>query len=180
MALESENSKKLKDFFGEEYQSLKVYVNSRIKASANRDAEDIIQDVALKLFSGAERYAPINNVAGFVYNAIKNKIIDIMRTKKREDSYEDKNDAKLQEFAEMMYETREDMYSEEMKAVLKKAIINLKPAYRDIIIAIDFESYTYKEIAEETDIPEGTLMSRRHRALGLLFKKLEQTKERIN
>jgi len=180
MALESENSKKLKDFFGEEYQSLKVYVNSRIKASANRDAEDIIQDVALKLFSGAERYSPINNVAGFVYNSIKNKIIDIMRTKKREDTYEDKSEAKLQVFAEMMYETIEDIYSEEMKTILKKTIINLKPEYRDIIIAIDFEGYTYKEIAKETGIPEGTLMSRRHRAIALLFKKLELIKERIN
>jgi RNA polymerase sigma-70 factor (ECF subfamily) len=180
MALESENSKKLKDFFGEEYQSLKVYVNSRIKASANRDAEDIIQDVALKLFSGAERYSPINNVAGFVYNSIKNKIIDIMRTKKREDTYHDKSESKLQTFAEKMYETPEDIYSEEMKNILKKAIINLKPDYRDIIIAIVFEGYTYKEIALETGVPEGTLMSRRHRAIALLFNKLELTKERIN
>ena len=74
MNQKSENNKKLKDFFGEEYQSLKVYVNSRIKATASRDAEDIIQDVALKLFAGADRYSPINNVAGFVYNSIKNKI----------------------------------------------------------------------------------------------------------
>ena len=32
---ESENNKKLKDFFGREYHSLKAYVNSKIKTNAN-------------------------------------------------------------------------------------------------------------------------------------------------
>ena len=173
MTHQSENNKKLKDFFGKEYQSLKVFVNSRIKATASRDAEDIIQDVALILFAGADRYSPINNVAGFVYNSIKNKIIDVMRSKKYDYSYEDSAETKLQELAEMVYDTAENPYSEEMNYVLKKAIINLKPEYRDIIIAIDFEGYSYKEISLETGIPKGTLMSRRHRAIGILYKKLE-------
>jgi RNA polymerase sigma-70 factor (ECF subfamily) len=67
-----------------------------------------------------------------------------------------------------------------MKDELKKAILSLKPDYRDIIIAIDFEGYTYKEIAEETSISQGTLMSRRHRAISLLHKKLEAKKESTN
>ena len=65
--MESENTKKLKDFFGREYLSLKRYINTRISDTVNRNAEDIIQDVALKLFAGADRYGPINNVASFVY-----------------------------------------------------------------------------------------------------------------
>jgi len=177
MNQKSENNKKLKDFFGEEYQALKVYVNSRIKATASRDADDIIQDVALKLFAGADRYSPINNVAGFVYNSIKNKIIDIMRSKKHVYDYEESAEAKLQELAEMVYDTPDNPYTEEMNGVLKKAIINLKPEYRDIIIAIDFEGYSYKEISLETGIPEGTLMSRRHRAIGILYKRIELIKQ---
>lgn len=171
---ESENNKKLKEFFGQEYHSLKAYVNSRIKASVNRDAEDIIQDVALKLFSGADRYSPINNVAGFVYHSIKNKIIDIMRMNKQVSSNAD--EAKLIEFTELLYDGPDNFYSEQMKDDLKKTIMGLKPDYRDIIIAIDFEGYTYKEISSETGIPQGTLMSRRHRAISLLYKKLETKK----
>jgi len=180
MTQESENTEKLKDFFGAEYHSLKAYVNSRLKASANRDAEDIIQDVALKLFSGADRYSPINNVAGFVYHSIKNKIIDIMRSKKNEMRREDENEAKLSQFAELLYDKPDNSYSEQMKIELKKNIVSLKPDYRNIIIAIDFEGYSYKEIAAETGIPEGTLMSRRHRAISQLYKKLETKKEHIN
>jgi RNA polymerase sigma-70 factor (ECF subfamily) len=171
MNLESENNQKLKDFFVREYQSLKIYVSSRISDTTNRDADDIIQDVALKLFSGADRYAPINNVAGFVYRSVKNKIIDIMRTNKPitiEDFDQD-----LLELAEVIQQSTEDHGSDKMIAILKDRMEELKPPYRDIIIAVDFEGFSYKEISKETGIPEGTLMSRRHRAIGILYKKME-------
>ena len=178
---ESENNKKLKDFFGKEYHSLKAYVNSKIKTNINRDAEDIIQDVALKLFSGADRYSPINNVAGFVYYAIKNKIIDVMRTSnKHVINHDNQNEAKLMAFAALLNTEADNTYPEQMKSELKTAILSLKPKYRDIVIAIDFENYTYKEIAFETGIPVGTLMSRRHRAISNLYKTLKTKKEIIN
>lgn len=178
---QSENSKKLNTFFNEEYSSLKSYVSSNLKTSINRDAEDIIQDVALKLFTSADRYSPINNVAGFVYRAMRNKIIDVMRsTKKSKMEYKTENEAKLERFAALIYETSSDLYPEQMKQELKTAIINLKPNYKDIIIAIDFEGYTYKEIEQETGIPIGTLMSRRHRAISLLYKNLKPKQEIIS
>ena len=173
MTSESENNKKLKDFFGSEYNSLKAYVNSRVKASVNLDAEDIIQDVALKLFSSANRYSPIHNVAGFVYRSIRNKIVDIRRANNPTTSQQDENEYKLLEFTEILYGKSDNSYSEKMKEELKISIMNLKPDYRDLIIAIDFEGYTYKEISKETGIAQGTLMSRRHRAMSLLLKSLE-------
>ncbi|MEK6152186.1 RNA polymerase sigma factor [Flavobacteriaceae bacterium 3-367] len=176
MTSEMDNSKKLDEFFGAEYQSLTAYVNSKIKGNANRDAEDIIQDVALKLFSGADRYSPINNVASFVYHSVKNRIIDVMRTSKPLDMKETEKESKLIEFAEILYDQPDNSYPEQMKVALKRAIMGLKPDYRDIILAIDFEGYTYREISMETGIPEGTLMSRRHRAISLLYKKLETKK----
>lgn len=176
MSIETDNSKKLNEFFSEEYQSLKAFVNSKIKTTVSRDAEDIIQDVALKLFSGADRYSPINNVAGFVYNSIRNRIIDIMRSNSRASKPEEVYDLKLQELSEMIYEPPDEIYDEEMRIALKKAITDLKPKYRDIIIAVDFEGYTYNEISLETGIPMGTLMSYRHRAIAMLYKKLETKK----
>tara|TARA_R110002051_G_scaffold275909_1_gene336850 strand:- start:6180 stop:6716 length:537 start_codon:yes stop_codon:yes gene_type:complete len=173
MTSEGENNIKLKDFFGREYNTIKSYINTRIKVSIDTDPEDIIQDVALKLFAGADRYSPINNVAGFVYRSIRNKIIDIMRENRPINSVIDENEDRLLEFAEVFYDAPDNQYSEEMKNHLKYAIQSLKPDYRDIIIAIDFEGYSYKEISLETGIPEGTLMSRRHRAISLLFKELE-------
>ena len=174
MTSETNNDQQLKNFFNDEYHNLKAYVHSKIENDADRDAEDIIQDVALKIFS-RKSVLPINNVAGFVYHSIKNKIIDVMR-KGTKYTHVDEFENQLTDFAEAFYENSESSYSEELKDELKKAIFNLKPPYRDIVLAIDVEGYTYNEISEETGIPTGTLLSRRHRAISILYKSLENKK----
>ncbi len=180
MVSDSENYKNLRTFFNEEYHSLKTYTQSRIDDASDRDAEDIVQDVALKLFSRPDTASPIHNIAGFVYNSIRNRIIDIMRTKKEQVHIENDMGTKLSQFTELFYGKSDNGYSEEMKKELKKAIINLKPVYRNIIKAIDFEGYTYSELSMQMGIPKGTLMSQRHRAIALLFKELETKKETKN
>ena len=103
MVSETDNYNKLKSFFSDEYDALRAYANSRINDAADRNAEDIVQEVALKMFSRADDLSPINNIAGFVYNSIRNKIIDIMRTKKGEISIEDEMENRLFEFTELFY-----------------------------------------------------------------------------
>ena len=177
MVSEKKQNNNLNNFFKEEYQSLKRYVRSRIDHTTESDAEDIIQDVALRIFSRPMDALPIKNVGGFVYNAIKNKIIDVMRTKKDKISNEKDVEALWVDFTDMFYDSSTEKYPEQIKDKLKKAITELKPAYRAIVIAVDFEGYTYREISEETGISLGTLMSRRHRAMSILLKKLEIDKK---
>ena len=140
MSSESENKEKLNAFFGKEYQSLKVYVRSKIKTSVNKDAEDIIQDVALKLFAGADRYSPINNVAGFVYYAIKNKIIDVMRSNsKSESATENQNELKLIEFVRNFtftdVEWHGDQHEHDSTLSMRDQVVGYIPKIRvDILI----------------------------------------------
>lgn len=178
MALQSKNHNALSTFFNEEYNSLKSYVRSKIRDSSQQDAEDIVQDVALRLFSKSQDPMEIANVGGYVYSAIKNRIVDIMRggKKERELSWEHM-ERQWQEFVELFYGVADNSYSPTMERALKKAISELKPVYREIVIAVDFEGYTYREISERTGIPTGTLMSRRHRAMSLLSKNLETLKK---
>lgn len=178
MDLENDNQKQLTDFFTDEYQSLKRYVTSHIDKSIDSDAEDIVQDVALKLFS-RNGTSPIDNIAGFVYRSIKNRIIDIMRNKKVSVYDEPQLEDLWMDFTELFYGKNAYEYPEKLKRNLQEAIAKLKPIYRDIIIAVDFEGYTYREIAERTGIPPGTLMSQRHRALSILNKKLELKKQEL-
>jgi len=176
MAAKTEDRNNLTDFFNEEYGSLRSYVQSRIRDTSERDAEDIVQDVALRIFSRPDDAIPVTNVGGFVYNAIRNKIIDIMRGKKERKLPSEDIDQQWWEFAEFFYGDADNSYSPEMEQALKEAVEKLKPAYRDIVIAIDFEGYNYRELSNRTSIPAGTLMSRRHRALAELSKKLENIK----
>ncbi len=173
MVSKNENHNRLNAFFKEEYHSLKKYVTSKIEDAAHRDAGDVVQDVAFKLFSRADSLSPIDNVAGYVYNAIRNAVVDLMRTRKKHVGFEDEMEMKLVAFTEVLYGVSANSYSGEMQKNLKSAIANLKPHYRDVVIAIDFEGYTYTALSQETSIPTGTLMSRRHRALSILYKTLQ-------
>lgn len=83
MASNQENNTNLNSFFEEEYSSLRRYIQSKIKQTSESDAEDIIQEVALRIFSRSLDALPINNIGGFVYSAIKNKITDVIRSKKK-------------------------------------------------------------------------------------------------
>lgn len=175
-----ENYNNLSTFFNDEYHSLKTYVQSKVDDSTERDAEDIVQDVALRIFSRSEDLSPITNIAGFVYNSIRNKIIDVLRTKKESVHESEDIDTKWAEFAELFYGNADNSYPEDLMHALKKAIQSLKPSYQDIIIAVDFEGYSYREISAQTGISQGTLMSRRHRALSLLSNNLEIEKIKMN
>lgn len=169
---ETDNKTKLSDFFINEYDRLRSFVYTKINDSADKDAEDIIQDVALKLFSRVDNSLPINNVAGFVYRAIRNKIIDSLRTKNPRVGIEDESEMRLLELMEAIYGSADNSYSDTTKEHLIQCIAKLKPHYKQIIVAMDFEGFNYKELSLETGIPEGTLMSRRHRALSVLNNQL--------
>ncbi|MGD1945990.1 MAG: RNA polymerase sigma factor [Croceivirga sp.] len=107
-----------------------------------------------------------------MYRTLKNRIIDKMRTK-REPTYDENELNQLwTDFAERFYGTERNRYPKYLVNELKTTIMRLKPHYRDIILAIDFEGYSYREISKETGIPEGTLMSRRHRAMSILLKQI--------
>ncbi len=174
MSTESGNKQKLESFFKEESNALKSYIGSRIKASANKDPEDILQDVAYNLFAGADGYGPISNVASFVYRSIKNKVIDSMRKGRPPESSGKENEVeKWAQSAELMYGETANRYSTEMLNALKESMGELNAPDFAIIMAIDIEGYTFREISEETGTPEGTLMSRRHRALSKLNKSLK-------
>lgn len=91
-----------------------------------------------------------------------------MRTKKERLDGDMELENLWTDFAELFYGKSANEYPEHLKDKLKWAVLDLKPHYRDIILAVDFEGYTYTEISQQTGIPSGTLMSRRHRAMSLL------------
>ena len=57
---------------------------------------------------------------------------------------------------------------------VKAAIESLPEAFRMTVLLADVEGFSYKEIAEITDVPIGTVMSRLHRGRGALQKALHE------
>ncbi|MEY2444351.1 MAG: polymerase sigma-70 factor, subfamily, partial [Ilumatobacteraceae bacterium] len=55
---------------------------------------------------------------------------------------------------------------------VKAALEDLPEAFRIPVLFADVEGFSYKEIAEMTDVPIGTVMSRLHRGRKAMHKKL--------
>ncbi|MBC8487756.1 MAG: hypothetical protein H8D45_17135 [Bacteroidetes bacterium] len=87
----SEQQKRLSGFLVQEYSNLVSYVRRNWQGETY--AEDIVQDVALNLFTKVDFNTPIENLMAYMYRSLKNKIIDLRR-KKREARLDDYEDAK--------------------------------------------------------------------------------------
>ncbi|MFT3773448.1 MAG: sigma-70 family RNA polymerase sigma factor [Minicystis sp.] len=52
----------------------------------------------------------------------------------------------------------------QLEIVVKRAIAQLEPEFREVLVLRDVEDLSYEEIASVTGLPDGTVKSRIHRA----------------
>jgi RNA polymerase sigma factor (sigma-70 family) len=183
MIMEKELQKKSLDrFFRNEYQKLVNFVRKNLDDRySDASPEDIIQDVALGLIDKLDLDARIGNLTGYVYRSVKNRIIDYQRKKNRTVSIERFTDKKnenylLNTIADGTLEEEQDYRNIEPE-VLKQAILLLRPDEQAVIIATEFEDQSYEELSAEWEVPVGTLLSRKHRALSKLQKILSNNQK---
>jgi RNA polymerase sigma-70 factor (ECF subfamily) len=174
--MEKELQKKsLEKFFRHEYQKLVNFVRKNLEDRFfEASPEDIVQDVMLGLIDKLELDAQIGNLTAYIYRSIKNKIIDTQKKKQRNLSIENFTDRKNENylFNRVTDETlaEEKDYSNIEPEMLQQAISQLRPDEQAVIIATEFENQSYEELSGEWDVPLGTLMSRKHRALSKLYR----------
>ena len=158
-------------FFRKEYSKLKNYIRRYMSDRSDYDAEDIIQDVALNLFSRVDFESPVENLAGYIYKAIRNKIIDLQRRKsrKKETAMEYvENQEIVKQWIAQIEDHHDPEFRELMLEKVFEAMEKLKPEFQGIIWATEFEERTFQELSDELGTPVGTLLSRKHRAIGAL------------
>jgi RNA polymerase sigma factor (sigma-70 family) len=172
------NRQKVENFFRTEYNKLISFVRKNIEERFfGSTPEDIVQDVALNILSKLDIDLQFENLAGYIYRSLKNRSIDAGRQKNIPIST---NTIVNEEFgpAELAEDEPEFDNLDELNITeeqLHDAILKLKPNDRDIIILTEFEDFTFAELSEEWNVPIGTLLSRKHRALAKLHKLLKQT-----
>lgn len=181
----SERQKSVSGFFAREYDNLISYVRRNWQAVTEAEAEDIVQDVALNLFAKVDFNTPIENLFAYVYRSLKNKVIDLSR-KKREDRLDDYEDLQsgenliLRRLIDESADPDEIAEQEKMVKRMLKTIEELRPDQQEIIIATELEGYTFDELSQEMGIPIGTLLSRKHRAMAKLQKRMNEKLKQIN
>lgn len=162
------------NFFRSEYQKLLNFVRKNLdERFFGASPEDIVQDVAVGLISRLNPDQQVENLSAYIYRSIKNRIIDSRKKKQHNvtiESFTDQNNGNylLNTLADEASE--ENSYSNIGPAMLREAIAELRPDEQAVIIATEFEQRTYEELSDEWEVPVGTLLSRKHRALSKLHK----------
>ena len=141
------------------------YVRGWIADTAERDAEDVVQDVIERLFEKEDMGSPIVDLSAYLYRSLRNRVIDLYRKPRRS--------AELPEdLSDIRFEASEEMDREEAREALFDAIGDLPPAQREVLVATELEGRSFKDLAEEWQTPIGTLLARKHRAIQALRESL--------
>ena len=145
------------------------------------DAEDLVQETFLKAYRGFGGFQEGTNLKAWLYRILTNTYINIYRSKKRrpdETDLDEVEDLYLYrrlgglEAARASRSAEDELMDLFTDTEVKAAVEELPETFRMAVLLADVEGFSYKEIAEITDVPIGTVMSRLHRGRKALEKAL--------
>lgn len=148
------------------YQALVMYAMNYISDQAM--AEDIVQDVFSSIWENKTEFSSIPSLRVYLYNAVRNHVLDWQRKKKVEERYvrlqPPTNDIDI----ENSY-VKEEVYNQ-----LFAAIDRLPKRQREVLLHT-MERRKVKEIAELMDISVNSVKTQKQRAIETLRKTLTHT-----
>lgn len=125
--------------------------------SAEEIAEDILQDVFVKIWKNIENYdASKGRLFTWMLNIARNASIDYARSK------QSKMDGKLRDLENSRYEVNKlNSFQNNTDFIgVKEQVSKLKEDHRVLIDMLYFEGYTQEDAAKELNIPLGTVKTR--------------------
>ena len=133
------------------------------------DAQDLVQEVLLKVRKGLETYRP-GSLEGWLSRITTNTFLDETRRRRRRpvDLLPEDPDRVLPAgpAADVA------LASEVLPDDIQQALVRLPDEYRVAVVLCDVVGLSYQEIGESLDVPVGTVRSRIHRGRALLRKAL--------
>ena len=145
-------------------------------AGSASDAEDIVQEAAIRAFRGIKGFGAVNARA-WSLTIVRNTALSWL-TKNRPRAVAYINDLSAAEQQELEYEGLHGTRIETPEEIalfkadaeqIQKALAQLSTQYREVIVLREINQMNYRDIAEITNVPIGTVMSRLSRARQLLI-----------
>lgn len=140
-------------------------------------AEDLTQELFLKLLLGSRRYRPEGRLSTFVYRVATNLWIDHYRQTKPRPRFYSYDQVTLpgadegaapREYAGPGPTPVQQLSDGEEKAALRTALESLTEPHRIVFELAVYQQRPYNEISELLDIPVGTVKSRMHNTVQAL------------
>jgi RNA polymerase sigma-70 factor (ECF subfamily) len=124
------------------------------------EAQDLVQDVLLRVRRGLETYRP-GSLEGWLSRICTNAFLDDVRRKKRRPADPLPDDP--ERVIAGAPSADEALAAADLPDHLQDALRDLGPDYRAAVVLSDVVGFSYQEIADALDIPVGTVRSRIHR-----------------
>jgi RNA polymerase sigma-70 factor (ECF subfamily) len=136
-------------------------------------AEEVTQDVFMVVMGSARQYDPKRgSVGAYLYGIARNFVL---RCLARERPYLTVLDDPEQDYSERLAgggDLLGDLARSERIESLRKAVLALPPAYREVVVLCDLHEVDYADAAGILGCAIGTVRSRLHRARALLMEKM--------
>jgi RNA polymerase sigma factor (sigma-70 family) len=145
-------------------------------AGSASDAEDIVQEAAIRAFRGIKGFGAVNARA-WSLTIVRNTALSWL-TKNRPRAVAYINDLSAAEQQELEHEGLHGTRIETPEEValfkadaeqIQKALAQLPAQFREVIVLREINQMNYRDIAEITNVPIGTVMSRLSRGRLLLI-----------
>ncbi len=148
------------------------------------DAEDLTIEAFGKAFKRLGQYTPEYAFSTWLFKIATNNCIDFLRKKRKYivslDSPFDSTDDDYKMEVECSEMDPEETYMEKQKVKMMRSIVErLKPHYKTLVELRYFKEYSYEEIAEELNLPLGTVKAQLFRARDLLYNMMKNKSEAI-
>jgi RNA polymerase sigma-70 factor (ECF subfamily) len=158
--------------FYRKHQSV-VYRFALQMSGKTQIAEEVTQDVFVVVMNLGSRYdSERGSVPAFLYGIARNFVL---RALERERPYITVLDDPAGDYADRV-PAEQDIFGEfahsERIETLRKAVLALPPAYREVVVLCDLHERDYAEAASALGCAIGTVRSRLHRARALLAEKM--------
>ena len=134
-----------------------------MRVGSRADAEDIVQDVFLKLFCSSESLSSVRNVKHYLIRSISNACKDFHRRKQ---------DILPLEKAEREMVSDDDLKMYEEYLRITALARTLPPEQREVLYMKCIDGLKFREISDILDIPEATVKSRYRYAIQAIQKQL--------
>jgi len=149
------------------------------------DADDLTIEAFGKAFNRLEQYSPSFAFSTWLFKIASNNSIDFIRKKRiqvtsMDSGFSNSDGESIQIYARSTGLNPEETIIQGQRIDHMRLLVSkLKPKYRELVEKRYFEEMSYEEIAEEMNLPLGTVKAQVFRARDFLASMIDKTKETI-
>lgn len=156
----------------------KVYAISYHFTLKREDAEELSQEIFLKLFENLHRYDGGFPLVAWILSVSRNLCIDRYRRRKREKSFRFVSDEAVTTLLKSDDDPAGMAIKKERTQLLFAALSEIPEDLAEILILRDLNGLAYDEIGTALELPEGTVKSRLFRARAEVARKIRERHEK--